>query len=158
MPRVPAQRLSEKNRRAYPQFERARRLMTGMDAWVGSRIRQKRNLLGYSLLVTAERTGINRNRLLRLEKGDSVISPGDLHALAILFEVHPGWFFEGGGTSHLRLPEEKKDPESLVLAMSVPAFKDLVTMFSELDPAAIEHVRFVIEAAHAAMVARGAAA
>jgi transcriptional regulator with XRE-family HTH domain len=112
---------------------RTDRIVTPMDVWVGARFRAIRHAQGLTLQGMSEATGINRNRLSRMEQGNLVVTAGDVHRVASAFNRPCQWFFIGGGTAALRVPDEGNEPKEVSLAMAIPEFARTVRRLALLE-------------------------
>jgi ribosome-binding protein aMBF1 (putative translation factor) len=65
-----------------------------VDRHVAERLRQRRSMLGLSLLRLAERIGLPLRCLQRYEAGESRISAGRLQQIADVLGVHVAYFFD----------------------------------------------------------------
>jgi DNA-binding XRE family transcriptional regulator len=67
-----------------------------MDAWVGSRLLQRRTELGLSRAKLAALLTVSQLQIQKYEKGVNRISAGRLYVVSVLLAVPVSWFFEGG--------------------------------------------------------------
>lgn len=74
-----------------------------MDMWVGRRIKVARQANGLSCEEVAERVGLSRQFLSRVENGRARLSGGRIYDVACALNVHPGWLFEGSEV--MRIPD-----------------------------------------------------
>lgn len=65
------------------------------DIHVGSRIRLRRNMLGMSQEKLGESLGITFQQIQKYEKGTNRVGASRLQAIASIFHVPVGFFFEG---------------------------------------------------------------
>lgn len=65
------------------------------DIHVGSRIRLRRNMLGMSQEKLGENLGITFQQIQKYEKGTNRVGASRLQAIASIFGVPVGFFFEG---------------------------------------------------------------
>lgn len=65
------------------------------DIHVGSRIRLRRNMLGMSQEKLGENLGITFQQIQKYEKGTNRVGASRLQAIASIFHVPVGFFFEG---------------------------------------------------------------
>jgi transcriptional regulator with XRE-family HTH domain len=68
-----------------------------VDRHVGSRIRERRLLLGMSQQQLAEAIGVTYQQAHKYERGLNRISAGRLYAIAQVLGVPVSWFFDGLG-------------------------------------------------------------
>ena len=68
---------------------------TSIDAHIGTRIRQRRLLLGLSQQKLAQRIGLAFQQVQKYETGASKVSPGRLIALSEALDVPLMFFFDG---------------------------------------------------------------
>jgi len=66
-----------------------------IDAYVGERIRFRRNLLGVTQTEMADRIGVTFQQLQKYEKGVNRIGASRLMQICKALEVTPEWLFEG---------------------------------------------------------------
>lgn len=74
-----------------PRSQRA----SAVDRHVGSRVRERRLMMGLSQQQLAGRIGVTYQQAFKYEHGANRISAGRLFAFAQAMEVSPSWFFEG---------------------------------------------------------------
>jgi transcriptional regulator with XRE-family HTH domain len=65
-----------------------------IDAYVGSRVRQRRTLLGLSQERLAEALSLTFQQVQKYERGSNRIGAGRLHQIAGVLEVPVSYFFE----------------------------------------------------------------
>jgi len=65
-----------------------------VDVYVGSRVRQRRALLGITQVELAEATGMSYQQIQKYETGANRISASKLFQFSEILEVAPGYFFE----------------------------------------------------------------
>ena len=70
-------------------------LATDIDQYVGTRIRERRVMLGYSQQQMAEMIGVTYQQAHKYERGINRISSGRLYEVANVLSVPVGYFFEG---------------------------------------------------------------
>lgn len=68
---------------------------SAMDRHVGSRIRERRTMLGVSQLQLATTIGVTYQQAHKYERGLNRISAGRLYEIATALSVPITWFFEG---------------------------------------------------------------
>jgi DNA-binding transcriptional regulator YiaG len=73
------------------------RLGTPVDTWVGGRIAARRQALGLSQTMLAERVGVSFQQIQKYETGVNRISASRLHQIAMALGVDAGSFFPLGG-------------------------------------------------------------
>jgi transcriptional regulator with XRE-family HTH domain len=66
-----------------------------MDHHVGSRIRERRTMLGISQQQLAQTIGVTYQQAHKYERGLNRISAGRLYEIALALSVNVNWFFEG---------------------------------------------------------------
>lgn len=71
---------------------------TDTDRYVGSRIRERRVLMGLSQQQMAELIGVTYQQAHKYERGINRISAGRLFEIAQVLEVPVGYFYEGLGS------------------------------------------------------------
>lgn len=72
------------------------RLGTPVDTWVGSRIASRRQALGLSQTLLADRVGVSFQQIQKYETGVNRISASRLHQIALALGVDAGSFFPVG--------------------------------------------------------------
>jgi transcriptional regulator with XRE-family HTH domain len=66
-----------------------------VDAYVGARIRLRRNMLGMSQTEMADRIGITFQQVQKYEKGVNRVGASRLMQICEVLHVTPAWLFEG---------------------------------------------------------------
>lgn len=66
-----------------------------VDAYVGARVRCRRNVLGISQEILAEKLGLTFQQIQKYERGANRVAASRLYQLAQIFSVEPNYFFEG---------------------------------------------------------------
>ena len=66
-----------------------------VDAYVGARIRFRRNLLGISQMEMGHRIGVTFQQVQKYEKGVNRIGSSRLMQICDVLQVTPAWLFEG---------------------------------------------------------------
>ena len=66
-----------------------------IDAYVGQRMRQRREALGISQGRLGRHLGLTFSQIQKYEKGSNRIGAGRLYQIAVFLGVPPGHFFEG---------------------------------------------------------------
>ena len=106
--------------------KRIERRATAIDAFVGSRVRERRLLLGYSLEELASRIGVGAQQLQKYETGANRISASRLYDMTNALGVPIGWVFAGVDGS----PAQKKiEPP----AGFVEQISELVGIFGAIE-------------------------
>ena len=77
------------------EIERGSRKPNPIDAHVGTRVRLRRMLLGMSQEKLGENLGITFQQIQKYEKGTNRVGASRLQAIASIFHVPVGFFFEG---------------------------------------------------------------
>lgn len=72
----------------------SKRAFTSVDAYVGSRVRMQRNLIGMSQEKLAEHLGITFQQVQKYEKGTNRIGASRLYAIAKALGVEISYFFD----------------------------------------------------------------
>ena len=90
-----------------------------MDAYVGSRVRFRRMLLGISQQRLADELGITFHQVQKYEKGLNRITAGRLYQIAALLAVEVDFFFENAPDPSVKL---KRNP-------ATPTLEDLILNF-----------------------------
>src|SRR5467141_3988644 len=68
---------------------------TPVDAYVGSRIRWRRNMLDMNQTELGHRIGVTFQQVQKYEKGVNRVGASRLQQIADVMETTPNWFFEG---------------------------------------------------------------
>lgn len=71
---------------------------TAADRHVGSKIRERRTMLGLSQQQLAQLIGVTYQQAHKYERGLNRISAGRLYEIALVLNVPVSWFFEGLGS------------------------------------------------------------
>jgi transcriptional regulator with XRE-family HTH domain len=83
--------------------------VTQIDRHVGSRVRERRIMLGITQQELAERLGVTYQQEHKYERGVNRISAGRLHQISQALAVPVGFFFEGlGDTPGRRIGERER--------------------------------------------------
>jgi transcriptional regulator with XRE-family HTH domain len=77
------------------------------DRHVGTRIRERRTMLGLTQQQVAERIGVTYQQAHKYEIGDNRVSAGRLYQIAQALGVEPGYFFEGLGAERPAEPSRR---------------------------------------------------
>ena len=86
-----------------------------VDVYVGSRIREKRVILGMSQEKLGSQLGISFQQVQKYEKGINRISSSRLHEIAEILKVHVSYFFQHYDDLSDVLKIEDKDLEKYIL-------------------------------------------
>jgi transcriptional regulator with XRE-family HTH domain len=87
-----------------------------VDAYVGARIRFRRNLLGISQTEMAEKIGVTFQQVQKYEKGTNRIGISRLMQICNVLDVTPEWLLEGA-------PEAKAKPRTPQLDAAFAEFQ-----------------------------------
>ena len=90
----------------------ASRAVTGVDALVGQRVRERRRELGLSRVAMAGRLGLTQQQLQKYESGFNRLSAGRLYEIAVLLDVPMSYFYKHCS----RLPGGRSEELELLLA------------------------------------------
>jgi transcriptional regulator with XRE-family HTH domain len=82
MPQIPKQRADQRSR-------------TGIDSYVGRRLRERRILLGLSQEWLGAMLGVSYQQVQKYEKAGNRVSASRLYQLSQLLGVPIAWFFDG---------------------------------------------------------------
>lgn len=112
----------------------ARRAVTEVDTYLGSRIAQRRLLLGLSQHQLAKTLGFTFQQLQKYENGVNRVSASRLYQLAQVLRVPIAWFYEGLhiGRKSSSTPADLSqltDPEVLQLVRAYYCIKDAAARF-----------------------------
>jgi CheY-like chemotaxis protein/plasmid maintenance system antidote protein VapI len=66
-----------------------------LDTYIGKRLREKRQKLGYTLCDIAEKMSVSHQQIQKYEQAQSRISAITLYQLGEILGVEPGYFFQG---------------------------------------------------------------
>lgn len=80
---------------ATPGDDEAASRAAAMDQHVGTRIRERRTMLGISQQQLAQTIGVTYQQAHKYERGLNRISAGRLYEIAVALGVAVNWFFEG---------------------------------------------------------------
>ncbi|HSQ97508.1 MAG TPA: helix-turn-helix transcriptional regulator [Rickettsiales bacterium] len=88
-----------------------------VDVYVGSRIREKRVILGMSQEKLGSQLGISLQQVQKYEKGINRIASSRLHEIAEILKVHVSYFFQHYDdlSDILKVSKEDKDLEKYIL-------------------------------------------
>jgi transcriptional regulator with XRE-family HTH domain len=111
-----------------------------MDFHVGSRVRLRRLSLGWSVERLANEAGVSRQQLEKWEKGDTRMTAGRIHAVALALDVSPAFFFEG--MPHSPLPT---DSGADLAQIATAAGIEHLTLFNGLMPPQRSLLRALME-------------
>jgi transcriptional regulator with XRE-family HTH domain len=70
-------------------------VLDAIDAHIGARVRQQRNLIGMSQQELGKRAGYSFQQQQKYERGIDRINASSLLFLAHILNVQVGWFYEG---------------------------------------------------------------
>jgi transcriptional regulator with XRE-family HTH domain len=87
-----------------------------LDAYVGARIRIRRNLLGISQTELGERIGVTFQQVQKYEKGVNRIGASRLMQICAVLEVTPAWIFEGGPGPKPKATAASRETEAAFIA------------------------------------------
>lgn len=108
-----------------------------IDIHVGSRIRLRRNMLGFSQEKLGENLGITFQQIQKYEKGTNRVGASRLQAISSILSVPVAFFFEDapGGTVPAQGFSETNDANYVVDFLSSPEGLQLNRAFSKIsDP------------------------
>lgn len=97
-------------------FERAASRATETDRHVGSRIRERRIMLGLSQQQMADMIGVTYQQAHKYERGINRISAGRLYEISQVLRVPVAYFFEDLGEDHSNGPLDDRQRMCLELA------------------------------------------
>jgi transcriptional regulator with XRE-family HTH domain len=93
-----------------------------VDLYVGSRVKFRRNLLGFSQTDLATKVGLTFQQVQKYETGANRISASRLQMIADALDVPVCWFFEGDASKPLEPWME--DPKALELMRRLSAISN----------------------------------
>lgn len=119
------------------------RAATAIDCRIGSRVRERRLVLGISQIGLADLLGLTFQQVQKYEKGLNRIGAGRLFEIARVLKVPTAYFFEGLELDHNHRATSSPIAEMMATRDGV----DLATAFSRItDPAQRRAVVAVVEA------------
>jgi transcriptional regulator with XRE-family HTH domain len=89
------------------------------DLYVGARVRERRITIGMSQEQLAALVGVTYQQMHKYERGINRISVGRLWALSLALAVDVSFFFEGLGSSVVRLPTTRQSRQTQNLVENV---------------------------------------
>lgn len=128
-----------KNKKAASRGRQPDGQPNAIDIHVGSRIRMRRNLLGFSQEVTANRLGLTFQQLQKYERGINRVSGSRLYDIGQILGVSVDWFFEemDEETSKRSPRSFTADSQSLTEAVVNPLNREeaikLVTAYNKIN-------------------------
>jgi transcriptional regulator with XRE-family HTH domain len=84
-----------------------RTAVASIDARIGSRIRERRDMLGLSIHQLGEMSGLSAHQAYKYESGTNRLSAGRLYVMARALSVPVDYFFEGPSDEAGRSPREQ---------------------------------------------------
>lgn len=115
------------------------RVSSATDKYVGMRLRIRRTQMGWSQTRLGDAIGVTFQQIQKYEKGSNRIGAGRLHQIATLFNVEPGFFFEGApapdGMPRDARAEAKTD--QLTQTLTQPGALLLVEAYGRIKDAAL---------------------
>jgi transcriptional regulator with XRE-family HTH domain len=115
------------------RFPSCRKEPTPLDAYVGARIRMRRNLLGISQTELGERIGVTFQQVQKYEKGVNRIGASRLMQICTVLEITPAWVFEGGPGPKPKPTAAARDIEAaLILFQGDNTAPRLITLWPAL--------------------------
>lgn len=115
------------------------RSSTAIDAYVGRRLKQRREELGLSQEKLADFLGISFQQVQKYERGFNRVGASRLFQIGEALGVPTAFFFEGiepqnrGG---LHEDKDSIDPLSVATLLSAPGAMELLTEYAKVDSAA----------------------
>lgn len=73
-----------------------------VDAYVGKRVRERRQRLGWTLMDLAQRMGVSHQQVQKYEQGTTRISASALYQLSQIFQTSQDYFFIGMDTEETK--------------------------------------------------------
>lgn len=115
-----------------------------MDLWVASRVQMARQAKGWSRQRMAEVLGLRtRRRIEKWESGENRMTAAQIHTVARILDVQPGWFFADfpdgtgdGSTTHSEVMEAM-----LSMPEAVPIIRALTSLDAKQRAAVLTMVR-----------------
>ena len=87
-----------------------------VDAYVGARIRLRRNLLGISQTELGDRIGVTFQQVQKYEKGVNRIGVSRLARICDVLQITPAWLFEGAPGPKPRATATARDMDAAFAA------------------------------------------
>ena len=86
-----------------------------VDAYVGARIRLRRNVLGFSQTKLGDAVGVSFKQIQKYESGTNRIGAGRLYEIGVALKVQVSYFFEGAPEAGRggKRPKTAKVPEDV---------------------------------------------
>lgn len=119
--------------------------ITPLDFHIAARLRTLRESHGRSRAWLAEATGLRENQIFKLETNKSRVFASRLLDFAEVFDVHPGYFYEGFEIGSRVVPPYQRgdaggedDPGA---ALERAEVRRVAVRFAALPPMEREHVR-----------------
>ena len=106
---------------AAPGEDEAASRAAAMDQHVGTRIRERRTMLGISQQQLAQTIGVTYQQAHKYERGLNRISAGRLYEIASALGVTVNWFFEGQMAAHVAAELTPRQRMCLELARNFAA-------------------------------------
>lgn len=119
-----------------------------MDQWVGSRLRQRRASLGWSIPQLAKECGVSHQQMVKYESGVTRLAAQRIYDLSVVLQVHPGYFFDGydGLPTNTNMAEEIRE-------VTTKDGVQLLMAFNRLMPEQKAALRLIIDAMEKANLA-----
>jgi transcriptional regulator with XRE-family HTH domain len=89
-----------------------------VDAYVGARIRLRRNLLGISQTELGDRIGVTFQQVQKYEKGVNRIGVSRLAKICDVLQITPAWLFEGAPGASTRVSAQTRDMDAAFSAFA----------------------------------------
>ncbi|VVT28210.1 helix-turn-helix transcriptional regulator [Hoeflea sp. EC-HK425] len=113
----------------------SKKAFTSVDAYVGSRVRMQRNLIGMSQEKLAELLGITFQQVQKYEKGTNRIGASRLYAIARGLGVEISYFFEqyDGEEANLEGLEQDSEHKDVSRFLASREGLALIRAFSKIE-------------------------
>jgi len=89
-----------------------------VDAYVGTKIRFRRNMLGISQAEMGERIGVTFQQVQKYEKGINRIGSSRLMQICDVLAITPAWLFEGAPGTSTRAGAQTRDMDEAFSAFA----------------------------------------
>jgi transcriptional regulator with XRE-family HTH domain len=113
------------------------RSSNAIDAYVGRRLKQRREALGLSQEKLAQQLGISFQQVQKYERGFNRVGASRLFQIAEVMNVVTGYFFEGLETSNVGVAEEsvseEQSPLSVAALLALPGAMELLSEYSKIQ-------------------------
>jgi transcriptional regulator with XRE-family HTH domain len=106
-----------------------------IDKHVGSRVRMRRNMVGFSQEKVADALGLTFQQVQKYEKGTNRISASRLHQLAGVLQVPIPFFFEGAPQQSAKSQGKAESPNFVTDFLATDDGRTLTRAFMRIEDA-----------------------